>query len=77
MCQYIDKIIALEKLLTGDQETESRGSLQTLIDFDKLIKHLASNNLPDYDTFRNVLNTELDKHRNEPDFDKFDWQKSK
>lgn len=30
---------------------------------------------PDYEGLRNILTTELEKHENEPDFDKFDWQK--
>lgn len=30
--------------------------------------------LPDYEALRNILMAELKKHRNEPNFDKFDWQ---
>lgn len=29
---------------------------------------------PDYDDLRNILMTELEKHRNELNYDKFDWQ---
>lgn len=34
----------------------------------------SKNNLPDYDEFRNVLNMELEKHKNAKDFDKYSWQ---
>lgn len=27
-----------------------------------------------YEEFRNVLQTELEQHRNEPNYDKFEWQ---
>lgn len=29
---------------------------------------------PDYEAFRNLLRTELEKHKDEPNYDKFDWQ---
>lgn len=29
---------------------------------------------PDYEGVRKILRTELEKHKNEPNYDKFDWQ---
>lgn len=30
---------------------------------------------PDYNELRSILTTEMTKYKNEPDYDKFDWQK--
>lgn len=65
----------LDKMLKGEQETVTSKDLKIPIDFDKLMKELSSDDQPNYDKFRNILNTELEKYRNEADFEKFDWQK--
>lgn len=31
---------------------------------------------PNYEELRNILKTELDKHQNEQNFGKFDWQRN-
>lgn len=66
----------LEKLLKGDQDSDSFEGAETLTEFKNLARSLNSKE-PDYDAneFRNILQTELEKHRNESDYDKFDWQK--
>lgn len=64
----------LQKMLKGEQETFTSKDLNMSIDFDKLIEELGTNDQVDYSKFRNILRTELEKHRNEADFDRFDWQ---
>lgn len=65
----------LEELSISNQESDATGSVKTLINFKKLIEHLRTKNPPDYEIMRNLFQMELDKHKNESDFDKFDWQK--
>lgn len=49
---------------------ECKEALLTFLDMAKDPK----NDQPDYEAFRNILKTELEKHKNEPNYHKFDWQ---
>lgn len=46
----------------------------------KILEHFLltardpKHDLPDYNMFRNILNTELAKYKNESNYDVFDWQ---
>lgn len=46
---------------------------EALIEF-LLTARDPKHDLPDYEVFKNILRTELDKHKNEPNYDQFDWQ---
>lgn len=46
---------------------------ETLLKFSQMSKD-SIHDQPDYEAFRNVLRTELEKHKDEPNYDKFDWQ---
>lgn len=62
--------------LLADTRSDFVDSTEAITEFTNLARDkLVSGNQIDYDEFRNILKTELEKHRNEPDYDKFDWQK--
>lgn len=67
---------SLVELIEGFQFFNFIDDTTAMIAFLNLAEQtMQSTDQPDYDAFRNILFTELEKHKNEADFDKFDWQK--
>lgn len=46
---------------------------ETLEEFEQKVQNLKSDQI-DYEELRRILRTELEKHKNEPNYEKFDWQ---
>lgn len=81
----IQLALTLEELLVESyhqlrKESSALRDVDTLFCFDEMFEHLKTkletDKQPDYDTFRNILKFELEKYINEPDFDRFEWQKN-
>lgn len=47
--------------------------INALIEFFKINDDSYSGQ-PDHDSLRNILQNELENHKDEPNYDKFDWQ---
>lgn len=65
----------LQSLLMGDDSSQYFEAAETLTEFLNMANNLTSSQ-PDYDAnaFRNILETELNKHINESDYGKFEWE---
>lgn len=63
----------LRYILKGWQYPDSNEGADAVKKFRDMIKRLDFLQ-PDYDALRNILKTELEKHQNKTNFDKFDWQ---
>lgn len=59
-------------MVTQDLFGDAEGK-ETLTEFLQMARN-SKYDRPDYEAFRNLLRKELEKHRNEPNYDKFDWQ---
>lgn len=75
VCNFFQQIKFFFNLMIDTvQDIYERHEIMDLISNFK-VKMLTSESIyPDYEALRKILETELNKHRNEMNFDKFDWQ---